>query len=202
MSILIRRGRWMVGAAAMLAVVSGCGKADENASAGAMAGDTTAGASMSAGAGTGTANADEADDRVEDALRAESTLAAFSLDADDEDGRVVIEGTVATEAQKARAAEVAATTAAGLTVDNQVRVNANASRREAAHTAADEADDRVEDAFEADSGLRALNLDVDDEDGRLQLKGKVGTAAQRTQAEDITKRVAPGIAIDNQIKVE
>ena len=202
MPINIHRGRWIVGAAAVLLVASGCGKSDENAS---MAGGTAAASgevAPAAATGASALNADEADDRVEDALRADSGLAAFGLDADDERGRVVLEGTVATEAQKARAAEVAASTAPGVTVDNQVRVNAGAASREASHKAADEADDRVEDAFDADSTLRALDLDVDDEDGRLVLKGSVRTAAQRTQAEDLAKRTASGIRVDNQIKVE
>src|SRR5688500_12771328 len=105
---MILRGQWLVGAAAVLMVVSGCGKSDETANtAGGAVGDTAAAVAPLPGAATTTMSADEADDRVEDALRADTSLAAFSLDADDERGNVVIEGTVATEAQKAQAATVA-----------------------------------------------------------------------------------------------
>jgi osmotically-inducible protein OsmY len=67
---------------------------------------------------------------------------------------------------------------------------------------ADRAEDLVEDALEADSTLRAFDLDADDENGRVVLTGAVRTAAQRQRAEDVAKRVAPGITLDNRIRVE
>jgi osmotically-inducible protein OsmY len=150
----------------------------------------------------GAVSAEQAEDVVEDALRADSTLAAFRLDADDERGRVVIEGLVATTAQKARAAEIAARVAPGVPIENKVRVDAAAARRKAAAARADEADDRIEHALEADSTLGAFDLDADDENGRVVLTGTVRTAAQRQLAEDIAKRVAPDVPVDNRIRVE
>lgn len=145
-------------------------------------------------------NLDELDDQVERALRADAELAPFRLDADDERERLVIEGAVSTDAQKARAAQIAAGAAPGVTIDNQIRVDANATRSGAPD--ADDAEDLVEDAIEADATLRAFDLDVDDENGRLVLKGTVRTAAERTQAEEIAKRAATGIGIDNRIRVQ
>ena len=179
-------------ATVVLLILAGCNRADRDASAGGdLATDSAA-----------TLSLDQADDRIEDALRADAELGAFRLDADDEGERVVLEGTVATEAQKTRAAEIAAGAAPGISIENQLRVNAGAAEREAAHEAADEADDRVEDALDADTTLRAFDLDADDEDGRLILTGDVRTAEQRTLAEDIARRVAPGVPIDNRIRVE
>lgn len=200
MSAIAHRMSWIVGAATVLLVAAGCNRGDGGASAG---GDVASDSPNASAAGrTATLTPDQADDLIEDALRADTALGAFRLDADDERGGVVLEGVVATEAQKARAAEIAARVAPGISIDNQLRVDANAARREAAHAAADEADDRVEDALEADSTLRAFDLDADDEDGRLILTGAVRTAEQRTLAEEIAKRTAPGIAIDNRIRVE
>lgn len=187
----ITRGATRVLCAATLLAVAACGGNDRQETA---AGDVVPGAA------TGAVNADRADDAVEAALRADTALAAYRLDADDERGRIVLEGTVATEAQKAHAATVAAGAAAGLAIDNQLQVSASAARRTAAD-AADDAEDPVEDAFDAEATLREFDLDADDEDGRLVLKGEVRSAAQRTLAEDVARRAAPNVRIDNQIRV-
>lgn len=71
-----------------------------------------------------------------------------------------------------------------------------------AHAAVEEAEDRVKEAFEADTTLLALDLEVDDENGRLVLRGTVRTAARRRQAEAVAARGVLGIRIDNQIRVE
>ncbi|HEY0970267.1 MAG TPA: BON domain-containing protein [Gemmatimonadales bacterium] len=204
MLAITRRMPWIVGAATLLSVVAGCNRSEREGSAGGdVALDTPAARNAPApGARMGAMDLDEAEDRIERALRADATLAAFELDADDERGRIVLEGVVETDAQKTRAAEIATSTAPGIPIDNQLRVDAAAARRQAAHAAADEADDRVEDALEADPTLREFDLDVDDEDGRLVLEGTVRTAAQRSQAEEIARRLAPGIPIDNRIRVE
>ncbi len=185
-----------------LLALAACGGGEQAASAGGdavAAGDVPAAA---AGAPAGALDADQAEDLVEDALRADSALAAFQLDADDEGERVVIEGIVATDAQRTLAAEIAGRAAPGVAIDNQVRVDAATARREAAEAAADEADDRIEDALEADPALRAFDLDADDEDGRVVLTGTVRTAAERQTAEDVARRTAPGVPLDNRIRVQ
>lgn len=186
--------RRVLGMVPMLLMVAACGPSNRQTSAG---GDVAAG---SAATTSRTVDLDELDDQVERALRGDATLAPFRLDADDVRDHLVIEGTVQTDAQRSRAAQIAAAAAPGVRIDNQVRVNATAGQQ--AGQDADEAEDRVEDALEADRTLRAFDLDVDDDNGRLVLKGTVRTQAQRTQAEDIAKRVAPGIAIDNRIQVQ
>jgi osmotically-inducible protein OsmY len=178
----------------------GCGSnGGETNSGGEVAGQSSA---VTPATQSSASDLDAAEERVERALRADSALRAFRLDADDERGGLVIEGVVATDAQKSRAARIAAEVASGVAVDNQVRVDAAASSRSTASDAADEAENKVEDALDADAALGTFDLDVDDENGQLVLKGTVQTAAQRAQAEDIAKRVAPGIRIDNRIKVQ
>ena len=147
------------------------------------------------------ATADARDDVVERALDADSALQGFALDADDDDGRIVLKGRVRTAAQKDLAAQIATREAAGVTVDNRIRVDAAAGGSGARPVDVDDIEDQVDDALEADSTLRALDLDVDEEDGKLVLEGKA-TAAQRTAAEAIAKRLAGTVTVVNRIRVE
>lgn len=144
---------------------------------------------------------DEAEDAVEDALRADAELGRFKLDADDERGGIELEGVVETEAQKARAGSIAARVAPGFTIFNELRVDAAAASRRIASVAADEAEDRIERAFETDATLRGFHLDADDEDGRVILKGTVDTEAQRRLAEETAKGLSQGVPIVNRIRV-
>lgn len=193
----ISKPPYLILGSAILLLAAACGGRDEG-SADSVAGDTTPAAATTAAPATLTA--DEGERSVRTALRADPALTAFRLDTDDEGGRIVLEGDVETEAQKTQAAEIAARTAPGLTIDNQIRVVTTG--RKTPNIDADEAEDRIEDAFEADSTLRAFDLDADDMENRVVLKGTVPTAAHRSQAEAIAKRIAPALRIDNQIRVQ
>jgi len=59
---------------------------------------------------------------IQKALRADSVLRAFELEAEKEGDHVVLKGRVRTEQQKALAAQIAAGQAAGLRVENQIEV--------------------------------------------------------------------------------
>lgn len=66
---------------------------------------------------------------------------------------------------------------------------------------ADKAESSIENALEADTKLKAFDLDADEINGGIVLKGTVQTAQDRALAEEIAKRTAPGISINNQIRV-
>lgn len=66
---------------------------------------------------------------------------------------------------------------------------------------ADEADDRIEDAFERDADLARFDLDASDENARVQLSGTVETEAQRAAAGALAEQTAPGVPVDNLITV-
>ena len=167
------------------------------------AADTAAATSTPAPATTAApASADDAEDRVEVALDADSTLRRFGLDADDDDNKVIIKGTVATDAQKTLAQDIAARIATGLVVENRIRVKAGAGGTGAAPADVDEAEDRVEEAVEADSTLRGLDIDVDEEGGQIVLEGTVRTAAQKTLAEQVATRTAAGVTVVNRLRVQ
>lgn len=189
------RAAWVT-CAALLLMMTGCKATDGETQA-----ETTGASETGAAVPGDTVDLDVVEDRVEAAFDADATLGIFRLDADDEDNRIVIEGMVATDAQKALAAQVASRTAPGIVIENRLRVDSVKATRRAANRAADEAEDKVENAFDADATLGPFDLDADDEDGRLILSGKVQTDAQRKQAEDLARRVAPGVPLMNQITV-
>ncbi|MFQ4134940.1 BON domain-containing protein [Nodosilinea sp. PGN35] len=69
-----------------------------------------------------TLSADEAADRVEDALDSHETLGRFDLDADDEGDTIVLEGTVDQAEQSTLAEDVARQTAPEFTIVNRINV--------------------------------------------------------------------------------
>ena len=164
----------------------------------AAAGVTDSAAGMSQPAAT----ADARDDVVERALDADAGLQAYGLDADDDDGRIVLKGRVRTAAERDLAAQVAAREAAGVTVDNRIRVDSSVAASASRPVDVDDIEDQVEDALEADSTMNALDLDVDEENGQLVLEGNVKTAQQRTLAEGLAKRIAGTVTVVNRVKVE
>jgi len=170
-------------------------RSDSVAAAAAGVPDSAAGTTMQPAA-----SADARDDVVERALDADAGLQAFALDADDDDGRIVLKGRVRSAAQKDLAGQIAAREAAGVTVDNRIRVDAAAGSG-ARPVDVDDIEDQVEDALEADSVLRALDIDVDEEEGQLILEGKA-TTAQRAAAEALAKRLAGTVIVVNRIRIQ
>jgi len=185
-------------AAALILALAACGGRD-----GETVADTTLVAAPGAPATAGAAlDAGEVEDRVEDALEADPTLRGFDLDADDDDNAIVLKGTVQTEAQKTQAEQAAMTVAGGLMLRNEVRVDPSAKADGAGGVDADDAADRVADALKADATLGALDIDVDDDDDRVVLKGSVSTAEQKTQAEQVARRIAGAVQVVNELRVK
>ncbi len=187
-------------AAALLLALAACGDRKEGGDADATPAVTPG--TAAAPATTGVTDADDAEDRVEEALETDAALRGFDLDADDDDNAVVLKGTVQTAAQKTQAEQIAMRVAPGVTVRNELRVDASAAPRAAGGVDADDAADRVEDALDDDATLGPLDLDVDDDDGRVVLKGNVRTAEQKAQAEQIARRVAASVPVVSELRVQ
>lgn len=177
--------------------LAACSKADGTADT--LKADT---ASVMAPAPTPPVSAEAAEDRVEAALDAHTELQAFGLDADDKDGRLILKGAVRTAEQKALAETTAAALAAGVPIDNRIRIDGKISATATKPVDADDAEDAIEDAFDADSAIDALDLDVDESNGSVVLEGNVKTAAQKAAAETLAKATAPTITIVNKIAVK
>ncbi|MDQ3996727.1 MAG: BON domain-containing protein [Gemmatimonadota bacterium] len=192
-----RRTASSIAAIALIVAAAACAPDDAAIS------DTAAGAvGATTAATTATPSAERVDDRVEVALSTDTTLRAFGLDADDDDGRVVLKGAVRTEAQKAAAAQLATSVASGLTIDNRIRVDANARMSTGNPIDVDDVEEQVEGALEADATLKPFNLDVDEDNGQIVLEGTVRTAEQKTMAEQIAKRIAGTVVVVNRVKVQ
>lgn len=190
-----------LGTAMLPLTLAACTGRDTDA--GATTGATT-GATAAAGDTVATtppaASAEDRDDVVERALDGDSTLQVFGLDADDDDNRIVLKGAVRTADQKDLAARIATREAAGVAVDNRIRVDPNA--RATRPVDVDEIEDNVEDALDADSTLRGLNLDVDEDNGQIVLEGTVRTAAQRATVDSIAKRLAGNVKVVNRLRTQ
>jgi osmotically-inducible protein OsmY len=164
------------------------------------AADTAAGTLGSTAAATAAPDADRVDDRVEVALSTDATLQPFGLDADEDDGRVVLKGAVRTEDQRALAAQVATRVASGVAIDNRIRVDGNAKMSDNP-VDVDDVEEQVEKAFDDDATLKPFNIDVDEDNGQIVLEGTVRTADQKAMAEQIAKRIAGTVTVVNKIKV-
>jgi osmotically-inducible protein OsmY len=162
--------------------------------------DTAAGTVGATTAATAAPDADRVDNRVEVALSTDSTLRPFGLDADEDDGRVVLKGAVRSEDQKSKAMQVATGVASGVTVDNRIRVDANA-RMSDNPIDVDEVEEQVEKALRDDATLRTFKLDVNEDNGQIVLEGTVTNAEQKTLAEQIAKRIAGTVTVVNNVKV-
>ena len=183
-------------ALALPVLLVACAGGDKTADSPAVATDT-AGAMAPAPAPSG-----DVEDRVERALDADSTLGAFGIDADEEDGKIELKGRVSTQVLKDAATAVATREAGGMPIDNQMKVDAGFTASGTRPVDADDAEDNVEDAIDADPTLKDLDIGVDEENGALVLEGSVKTAAQATAALDLAKRIAGMIAVTSKLTVK
>jgi osmotically-inducible protein OsmY len=196
-----RRAAGSVAAIALIFTVAACADdtadtTDTSAAAGAVG--TTSGVAAT----PSTPSAESADDRVEVALSTDANLRGFGLDADESSGRIVLKGAVRTEEQKSQAAQVAASVAPGVTIDNRIRVEATARMRTSDPIDVDALEEQVENALEDDATLRPFDLEVDEDDGQIVITGNVQTAAHKTLADEIAKRLAGTVTVVNRIRVQ
>jgi len=88
------------------------------------------------------------------------------------------------------------TAASPAATDGSVATEAG-SERQSKNTA-----ERIEDMLEADATLKGFDLDAEEEDNRVVLKGEVKTAAQKTLAEDIARQQAGTATVVSEIRVD
>lgn len=191
-SSLVRRAC----ALALPVLLLACAKGDKTADSTMGAIDTTAAMTPAA------VPVGDVDDRVERALDADPTLGSYGIDADNEDGKIELKGRIPTQALKDAATAVATREAAGMPIDNQMKVVASLTASANRPVDADDAEDNVKDAIKADPAMKDLDIGVDEENGALVLEGSVKTAAQQTAALELAKRIAGPIAVTSRLTVK
>jgi len=199
-----KRAAGSIAAIALIFAVAACADdtADttDTAAAGGAVGTTSAAAATPSTPST--PSAESADDRVEVALSTNSDLRGFGLDANERSGRIVLRGTVRTEAQRSQAAQIAASIAPGVTIDNQIRVEATARVRTTDPVDVDALEEQIENALEDDATLRPFDLEVDEDDGQIIITGNVRTADQKALADRIAKQLAGTVTVVNRVRVQ
>lgn len=88
------------------------------------------------------------------------------------------------------------TAASPAATDGSVATEAG-SERQSKNTA-----ERIEDMLEADATLKGFDLDAEEEDNRVVLKGEVKTAAQKTLAEEIARQQAGTATVVSEIRID
>jgi osmotically-inducible protein OsmY len=146
--------------------------------------------------------AEDADDRIETALGEDTNLRGFNLDADRRENRIVLRGRVRTEAQKTQAGDVALRVTPGVTLDNRILVEANAPQLTTQIVDADQAEEQVENALEADAVLGPFDLEVDEDDGKIVITGNVRSNDQKASVDAIAKRIAGNVQVVNRVRVQ
>jgi osmotically-inducible protein OsmY len=192
-----KRAASAIAAIAMIFAVAACADDDVDVTS-----DTAAGTVGTAATQT-PANVGEAEDRVEVALSTDTALRVFALDADDDDNRIVLRGTVRTEELRTLAAQIAAREASGIPIDNRIRVVVTSGGSSAQQPVdIDEVEERVEDALAAEAVLKPFKFNADEEAGQLVVEGTVQTAEQKALAEQIARRVAGTVTVVSRIRVQ
>jgi osmotically-inducible protein OsmY len=170
-----------------------------------------AGPSMASAAAKDTAAADKTlDKRIEHRMKADGSLKKYDVDVSVTNHIATLTGNVATEAQRRRAGRIA--NIKGITrVENQITVNASAAKgttgkiedkvkegaektKEALSKTGEVITDgwitaRVHTGFVGEDLLKNSDISVDTNDHVVTLRGRVTSAAGRTKAVQIAKKV-------------
>ncbi len=146
------------------------------------------------------ANTPDAKPAVQDALKA-AGYNNISVDQDRDKGVITLKGDVPTDADKAKAEEIAKNAANGMVVADEIGV-----RPESAAKSVDKhTDDAIEDHMKAAIAAHKWenqHIHFDAKNGVLKLTGDVDTAHQREQVNNVAKNI-PGVQqVVNELQVK
>jgi hyperosmotically inducible protein len=132
-------------------------------------------------------------------LAGDPDVKSFGIDVDTVDGIVSLRGNVDTGSQRSETERIARDVKGVRGVRNELSVRSPETMGthidDAAITAA------VKTAFAADPDVKALSIDVDTRDGVVTLSGRVGSAGERTRAEDVARRTNGVKGVRNELTV-
>jgi len=139
--------------------------------------------------------------KVKSKLAADPDINPFNIDVDTIDGVVTLRGEVEKQKAKDEAEHHAQNTGGVKMVVNEIRVVSEAF----------EDDERYSDAWittkiksklTADPQLNPFNIDVDTEDGRVTLSGRVKDSAARTEAHKLAEDTEGVRSVSNDLSTE
>jgi osmotically-inducible protein OsmY len=161
-----------------------------------IAGRLALGTVLALGCASGARAADTGDawitTKAKISLLTTSDLGATGIDVDTVDGKVTLHGTVATQAEKARAETVAKSVKGVQSVNNLLQVVSPKSE-ERVEAKDDQIEKRVEQALASDQRLKGSNIDVASvNNGVVLLSGKADSMNDHLEALDVTGKV-PGV---------
>jgi osmotically-inducible protein OsmY len=143
--------------------------------------------------------ADRSDDEIESAVRAaalyDPRVNSYDLDIEADRGVVRLNGTVDHSRARGAAEQLAKDTVGVLRVDNQIQINPDKPIGDAL------LEKRVDTGLLIDPITESYEIDVSVDDGRVTLKGSVGTFLEKAQAEDVAAGIRGVTAILNQLEV-
>jgi hyperosmotically inducible periplasmic protein len=137
--------------------------------------------------------------KVKAKLAADPDINPFKIDVDTQDGVVSLRGRVEEASDKTVAGRLARETQGVKSVHNEITVGM------APHDQTPGSDEALMGAIKGQlagtSGVSAMNIDVDVNDGVVTLSGTVKTAEARAKAESIAKGVDGVKSVHNELKV-
>ena len=139
--------------------------------------------------------------KVKTALARDPATSAFKIEVETFRGEVQLNGFIDTADMKSAATRVARSVNGVRTVSNNLQVGPGS------RTAGEVVDDsvitvKVKTALAADPVVAAHQVNVETRDGVVQLAGFVDNADQKSQATELTRRVAGVKQVDNQLEVK
>ncbi len=149
------------------------------------------------------------DTRLETAYLLNPNLSAFTIHSSVEDGKVTLTGTVRSDVDRDLAEEIAKSLKGVKSVDNELEVDQQL--QPAPHSAADrDFLQKVSDAtttaqvkikLMANKNISASDINVDTRNHIVQLRGKVGSTAQRELAEYIARNTHGVHKVQNDLDI-
>lgn len=134
------------------------------------------------------------------ALLTTSDLGATGIDVDTVGGKVTLHGTVATQAEKARAESVAKNVKGVQSVNNLLQVVPPKSQ-DRVEAKDDQIEKRVEQALESDQRLKGSDIDVASvNNGVVLLRGKADSMTDHLEALNVAGKVAGVRRVDSEIE--
>lgn len=138
---------------------------------------------------------------VEQALKA-AGMDNINIDEDREKGVVTLKGDVNSEADKARAAQVAQSAAGSVVIKNELAVKPQGAE-DRAEEMLSETDKAIKDEWQKlNDAQKWEDINADVQNGVLTLKGEVASAAVRTRVEGMATKL-PGVKqIVNELNIK